>query len=157
MTKGTPVQSATPWVPAPRGQLRFFYNTGGTGPWAGEFGVQIRLQDAKQKSARSKRPGYLNRGAPKEKRNETGVYLADGQINQVGRYLSVFVLTFIFNFFYGVFVRFSTRGVQKHHKKLFAESLCQKPLAEKVEKKKRFSFRLFPSNFFYRVFGRFST
>jgi hypothetical protein len=51
-------------------------------------------------------------------------------------------------------VRFSTRGVQKHHKKLFGENLCQKLLAEKVEKKK--SFRLFPSNFVYRVFGRFS-
>jgi hypothetical protein len=36
---------------------------------------------------------------------------------------------------YGVFVRFSTRGVQKHHKKLFGGSPCQKPLAEKVEKK----------------------
>jgi hypothetical protein len=41
-------------------------------------------------------------------------------------------------------VRFSTRGVQKHHKKLFGENLCQKLLAEKVEKKKLFSFRLFP-------------
>jgi hypothetical protein len=34
-------------------------------------------------------------------------------------------------FFYGVFVRFSTRGVQKHHKKLFGENSCQKLLAEK--------------------------
>jgi hypothetical protein len=31
-------------------------------------------------------------------------------INYVGRYL-----LFVFNFVYGVFVRFSTRGVQKHH------------------------------------------
>jgi hypothetical protein len=45
-------------------------------------------------------------------------------------------------------VRFSTREVQKHHKKLFGENLCQKLLAEKVEKKKLFSFRLFPSTFF---------
>jgi hypothetical protein len=45
-------------------------------------------------------------------------------------------------------VRFSTRGVQKHHKNLFWGSPCQKPLAEKVEKKKLFSFRLFPSIFF---------
>jgi hypothetical protein len=59
-------------------------------------------------------------------------------------------------FFYGVFVRFSTRGVQKHHKKLFGENPCQKLLAEKVEKKNLFSFRLFPSISFYRVFGRFS-
>jgi hypothetical protein len=51
-------------------------------------------------------------------------------------------------FFYGVFVRFSTRGVQKHHKKLFGGSPCQKLLAEKVERKKLFSCRLFPSIFF---------
>jgi hypothetical protein len=53
-------------------------------------------------------------------------------------------------------VRFSTRGVQKHHKTLFGGSTCQKLLAEKVEEKKLFSFRLFPSILFYRVFGRFS-
>jgi hypothetical protein len=39
-------------------------------------------------------------------------------------------------------VRFSTRGVQKHHTKLFGENPCQKLLAEKVEKKKLFSCRL---------------
>jgi hypothetical protein len=55
------------------------------------------------------------------------------------------------------FVRFSTRGVQKHHKTLFWGNTCQKLLAEKIERKKKlFSFRLFPSIFFYRVFGRFS-
>jgi hypothetical protein len=54
------------------------------------------------------------------------------------------------------FVRFSTSGVQKHHKTLFGGNTCQKLLAEKVEEKKLFSFRLFPSIFFYRVFGRFS-
>jgi hypothetical protein len=53
-------------------------------------------------------------------------------------------------------VRFSTRGVQKRHKKPFGENPCQKLLAEKVEKKPPFSFRLFPSIFFNRVFGRFS-
>jgi hypothetical protein len=31
------------------------------------------------------------------------------------------------------FVRFSTRGVQKHHKTLFGGNTCQKLLAEKVE------------------------
>jgi hypothetical protein len=51
---------------------------------------------------------------------------------------------FHFIFSHGVFVRFSTRGVQKHHKNLFGESPCQKLLAEKVEKNKLFSFRLFP-------------
>jgi hypothetical protein len=35
-------------------------------------------------------------------------------------------------------VRFSTRQVQKHHKKLFGENPCQKLLAEKVEKKNFF-------------------
>jgi hypothetical protein len=49
-------------------------------------------------------------------------------------------------------VRFSTRGVKKHHKKLFGENLCQKLLAEKVEKKNLFSFRLFPSIFFLSRF-----
>jgi hypothetical protein len=53
-----------------------------------------------------------------------------------------------FIFSHGVFVRFSTRGVQKHYKKLFGESPCQKLLAEKVEEKKSFSCRLFPSIFF---------
>jgi hypothetical protein len=53
---------------------------------------------------------------------------------------------------FGVFVRFSTRGVQKHHKNLFGESPCQKLLAEKVEKKNLFSFRLFPSIFFLIAF-----
>jgi hypothetical protein len=42
------------------------------------------------------------------------------------------------------FVRFSTRGVQKHYKKLCGENPCQKLLAEKVEEKKN-SCRLFPS------------
>jgi hypothetical protein len=54
---------------------------------------------------------------------------------------------FPFIFSHGVFVRFSTRGVQKHYKKLFGESPCRKLLAEKVEKKKPFSCRLFPSIF----------
>jgi hypothetical protein len=62
-------------------------------------------------------------------------------------------LFFLF-LFYGVFVRFSTRGVQKHHKKLFGESPCQKLLAKKVEI--CFSLSYFPFDFFNRVFGRFS-
>jgi hypothetical protein len=65
-------------------------------------------------------------------------------INQVGRYLFFFFGDFV----YGVFVHFSTRGVQKHHDHLFGENPCQKLLAEKVEKQKLFSFRLFPSMFF---------
>jgi hypothetical protein len=50
--------------------------------------------------------------------------------------------------FYGVFVRFSTRGVQKHHKKRFGGNPCQKLLAEKVEKKQLFSCRLSHQIFF---------
>jgi hypothetical protein len=66
------------------------------------------------------------RGA-EEKKNESDVYLAD---DQSGRYVPPFFFLLFFN---GVFVRFSTRGVQKHHKKLFGENPCQKLLAEKVE------------------------
>jgi hypothetical protein len=49
-------------------------------------------------------------------------------------------------------VRFSTRGVQKHHKKLFGENLCQKLLAEKVEKKKTFFLSSFPIDIFFIAF-----
>jgi hypothetical protein len=42
-------------------------------------------------------------------------------------------------------VRFSTRGVQKHHQKLFGENTCQKLLAEKVEIFFVFPFRLYPA------------
>jgi hypothetical protein len=58
---------------------------------------------------------------------------------------------------YGVFVRFSTRGVQKHHTPLHVKNFWL--LAKKVENfflSHRFPCRLFPSIFFYRVFGRFS-
>jgi hypothetical protein len=50
--------------------------------------------------------------------------------------------------FYGVFVRFSTRGVKERHKKLLGESPCQKPFGQNLSS---FSF-----DFFNRVFGRFS-
>jgi hypothetical protein len=56
-----------------------------------------------------------------------------------------FFLSSLVNSLPSAFVRFSTRGVQKHHKTLFGGNTCQKLLAEKVEEKKRFSFRLFPS------------
>ena len=49
---------------------------------------------------------------------------------------------------YGVFVRFSTRGVQKHHKNFLGQAYCQKLLAEKVERKKNF----FPFVFSHRLF-----
>jgi hypothetical protein len=97
----------------------------------------------------SENPGIahhaLTRGAPKEKKKMKRGYIwqmanKSGRL-KVGTFL--FFLNF-FKFFYGVFVRFSTRGVQKRHKKLFGESLCQKLLAGKVDKKKLFSFHLFP-------------
>jgi hypothetical protein len=53
--------------------------------------------------------------------------------------------------FYGVFVRFSTRGVQKHHNKPFGENPCQKLLAEKVEKT-TFFLSSFPIDFFLIAF-----
>jgi hypothetical protein len=53
---------------------------------------------------------------------------------------------FPFIFSNGVFLRFSTRGVQKHYKQLFGESPCQKPLAGKVEKK-TFFLSSFPIGF----------
>jgi hypothetical protein len=49
-------------------------------------------------------------------------------------------------------VRFSTRGVQKHHKKLFGKIHVKKFWPKKLRKKKLFPFHLFPW-----VFGRFST
>jgi hypothetical protein len=44
-------------------------------------------------------------------------------------------------------VRFSTRGVQKHDKKLFGGNTCQKLLAEKVEIFFSPPFRLYPALF----------
>jgi hypothetical protein len=55
-------------------------------------------------------------------------------------------LFFIF-YFYGVFVRFSTRGVQKHHKKLFGKIHVKNFWPKKLRKKKLFSFHLFPWRF----------
>jgi hypothetical protein len=52
-------------------------------------------------------------------------------------------------------VRFSTRGVQKHHKKLFGENPCQKLLAEKVERFFFFFLSSFPVDFFLSRFWPF--
>jgi hypothetical protein len=49
-------------------------------------------------------------------------------------------------------VRFSTRGVQKHHKTFWGKSM-PKRFAKKVEKK---ILSFFPFDLFRRVFGRFS-
>jgi hypothetical protein len=49
-------------------------------------------------------------------------------------------------------VRFSTRGVQKHHKTLFWGNTCQKLLAEKVERKKNFFPFVFSHRFFFIAF-----
>jgi hypothetical protein len=55
-------------------------------------------------------------------------------------------------------VRFSTRIVQKqkHHKKRFGGSPCQKLFPEKVEKQKENFLSSFPIDFFIAFFGRFS-
>jgi hypothetical protein len=62
------------------------------------------------------------------------------------------VLISICDFFYGVFVRFSTRGVQKHNKKLFGK-IHVKNFWPKNLRKKNF----FPFIFSHGVFVRFST
>jgi hypothetical protein len=49
-------------------------------------------------------------------------------------------------------VRFSTRGVQKHHKKLFGGNPCQKLLAKKVERKKNFFPVVFSHRHFFTAF-----
>jgi hypothetical protein len=54
-------------------------------------------------------------------------------------------------FFYGVFVRFSTRGVQKHHKKLFGKVHVKNFWPKKLRGKKN------PFIFSHGVFVRFST
>jgi hypothetical protein len=69
-----------------------------------------------------------------------------------GRFFSFLDLTFFLN---GVFVRFSTRGVQKHHRP-FLEKVMSKTFAQKNEKKVCVVFFLRSSIFFYHVFGRFS-
>jgi hypothetical protein len=56
--------------------------------------------------------------------------------------------------FYGVFVRFSTRGIQKHHKNFLKKVDVTNFL--QAEGKKLYSCRFFPSICFNRVFGRFS-
>jgi hypothetical protein len=62
------------------------------------------------------------------------------------------------NFVWGIYVRFSTRGVQKHHDMFLGEAhvKCQRLLAEKVERKKKkscFHFHVaFPHRFFFIAF-----
>jgi hypothetical protein len=95
-------------------------------------------------------------GAPKEFVFEREEYLISGRwpLNGVGRY---FFLLVLFNFFFEMaFLCVSQQGEFKTPYKASGGNPCQKLLAEKAEKKKLFSCRLFPSMFFYRVFGRFS-
>jgi hypothetical protein len=49
---------------------------------------------------------------------------------------------------YGVFVRFSTRGVPKHHQFFFGKSTCQKLFAKKLRGEELFSCHSPPSIFF---------
>jgi hypothetical protein len=64
---------------------------------------------------------------------------------KVGRYFFLF----FFNFVYGIFVRFSTRGVQKRHKKLMGKVHVKNFWPKKL----RFFF--FPFVFSHRFFNRF--
>jgi hypothetical protein len=96
----------------------------------------------------------IGRGAPKEKKMKRG-YIWQMAINQVGRCLSV-VVFLIFELFFMAFLCVSQQGEFKNTiKKKIGESLCQKLLAEKVEKKQLFSFRLFPSKLFLSRFWPF--
>jgi hypothetical protein len=54
------------------------------------------------------------------------------------------------------FLCVSQQGELKTPLKAIGENLCQKLLAEKVERKKPFFLSSFPFDFFNRVFGRFS-
>jgi hypothetical protein len=70
----------------------------------------------------------------------------------VGRHFFFFSLEILV---YGVLVRFSTRGVQKHHK-YFLWEVHVKNFWPKQLRKNNFFPVVFPIDFFYRVFGRFS-
>jgi hypothetical protein len=52
------------------------------------------------------------------------------------------------------FVRFSTRGVQKHRKNFLGEVNVKNQIPKKL--RKNFFPAVFSLRFFYRVFGRFS-
>ena len=59
---------------------------------------------------------------------------------------------------YGAFFCVSQQGEFKNTIKNFLGKIYVKNFwPKKLREKKLFSFRLFPSTFFYRVFGRFST
>jgi hypothetical protein len=73
-------------------------------------------------------------------------------INQVGRYLP-----FFFFFFLMAFLCVSQQGEFKNTIKNFLGEVHVKNIRpKKLREKKTFSFLLFPSVLFYRVFGRFS-
>jgi hypothetical protein len=73
-----------------------------------------------------------------------------------GRLVPFFFLFFFLRIFNGVFVRFLTKGVQKHYKNVLGEIHVKNFWPKKLRKKPRFSCRFFPSICFYRVVGCFS-
>jgi hypothetical protein len=67
------------------------------------------------------------------------------------------VPSFSFEFFFnGVFARFSTRGVQKHHKNVLGGINVKTFWPKKLRGKKLFFLSSFPFDFFIAFFGRFS-
>jgi hypothetical protein len=93
-------------------------------------------------AVRRRNPTRLATEGRRRKKKMKATYIWQ-MINQVGRYLFIF---FFFLFFYGVFVRFSTRGVQKHHKKLFGK-IHVKNFWPKKLRKKTFFLSSFPMAF----------
>jgi hypothetical protein len=90
--------------------------TGGAGEAAGAIGGAHRgLRTLPHAGTNGNGLLTPTQGAPKKKKFESDVYLISGRwpLNGVGRYLFFYLL--IFDFFMAFFVRFSTRGVQKHH------------------------------------------
>jgi hypothetical protein len=59
----------------------------------------------------------------------------------------IYFLEYFFSTFFG---RFSVRGIQKHHKNVFAKSPCRKLFTKKSTK---ISMSVFLDFLFYRVFG----
>jgi hypothetical protein len=63
---------------------------------------------------------------------------------------------YFWDFFMAFFCAFRNKGSSKTPKKKIGKAHVKNLWPKKSREKKSFSFRLFPSILFYRVFGRFS-
>jgi hypothetical protein len=97
------------------------------------------------------RPALSVQGAQKGKKMKS-TFIRQMAIKW-GRQLPFFIYL-IFVIFYGVFVRFSTRGVQKHRKS-FLGKIHVKNFWPKKLRKQTFFLSSLPFDFFYHVFCRF--